>query len=62
MEETHRPQKTLHNFRVRLMQHDCARLAFEETTDRTIQALGIRTGMQRLDSTHIMNNIAPSPG
>ena len=58
MEETHLPQKTLHNFRVRLMQRDCGRLAFEETTDQIIQALGIRTGIQRLDSTHIMNNIA----
>jgi hypothetical protein len=58
MEETHLPQKTLHNFRVRLMQHDGGRLAFEETTDRIIQALGIRTGKQRLDSTHIMSNIA----
>ena len=32
MEETHLPQKTLHNFRVRLMQHDGGRLAFQETT------------------------------
>ena len=44
IEETHLPQKTLHNFRVRLMQHDGGRLAFQETTDRIIQALGIRTG------------------
>ena len=58
MEETHLPQKTLHNFRVRLMQHDGGRLAFQETTERIIQALGIRTGKQRLDSTHIMSNIA----
>ena len=40
IEETHLPQKTLHNFRVRLMQHDGGRLAFQETTDRIIQALG----------------------
>ena len=58
MEETHLPQKTLHNFRVRLMGHDGGRLAFEETTDRIIQALGIGTGRQRLDSIHIMSNIA----
>ena len=57
IEETHLPQKTLHNFRVRLMQHDGGRLAFQETTDRIIQALGMRTGKQRLDSTHIMSNI-----
>ena len=31
IEETHLPQKTLHNFRVRLMQHDGGRLAFQET-------------------------------
>ena len=35
IEETHLPQKTLHNFRVRLMQHDGGRLAFQETTTRT---------------------------
>ena len=35
---------------IRLMQHDGGRLAFQETTDRIIQALGIRTGKQRLAS------------
>ena len=58
IEETHLPQKTLHNFRARLMQHDGGRLAFQETMDRIIQALGMRTGKQRLDSTHIMSNTA----
>jgi hypothetical protein len=58
MDETHLPQKTLHNFRVRLMQHDGGRMAFCETTDRIIEALGLRTGKQRLDSTHIISNIA----
>ena len=58
IEETHLPQKTLHNFRFRLMAHDGGRVAFQETTDRIIEALGIRTGKQRLDSTHIMSNIA----
>jgi|TARA_B100002003_G_C14121679_1_gene539545 hypothetical protein len=58
MEESHLPQKTLHNFRVRLMQHDGGRVAFQETTDRIIEALSLRTGKQRLDSTHIMSNIA----
>ena len=48
----------LHNFRVRLMKHDGGRLAFCETTDRMIEALGLRTGKQRVDSTHIMSNIA----
>lgn len=58
IEETHLPQKTLHNFRLRLMAHDGGRLAFCETTDRIIEALGLRTGKQRLDSTHIISNIA----
>ena len=57
-EEAHLPRKTLHNFRVRLMTHDGGRGAFQETTDRIIQALGLRTGKQRLDSTHIISNIA----
>ena len=56
--ETHLPQKTLHNFRTRLMTHDGGRVAFQETTDRIIQVLGLGTGRQRLDSTHIMSNIA----
>ena len=58
MEEAHLAQKTLHNFRVRLMEHDGGRLAFCETTDRMIEALGLRTGKQRVDSTHIVSNIA----
>jgi len=58
IEETHLPQKTLHNFRDRLMDYDGGRVAFEETTDRIIEALGLNTGKQRLDSTHIMSNIA----
>ena len=33
-------------------------MAFCETTDRMIEALGLRTGKQRVDSTHIMSNIA----
>ena len=53
MEEARLAQKTLHNFRVRLMEHDGGRLAFSETTDRMIEALGLRTGKQRLDSTHV---------
>src|SRR3990172_8204317 len=57
-DESHLPQKTVHNFRARLIEHDGGRVAFCETTDRIIAALGIRTGRQRLDSTHIMSNMA----
>ena len=35
--ESHLAQKTLHNFRVQLMEHDGGRLAFCETTDRMIR-------------------------
>ena len=51
-------QKTLHNFRVRLMQHDAAKLAFIDITDRMLRAGGISEGKQRLDSTHITSNFA----
>ena len=57
-EEAHLCQKTLHNFRVRLMEQDIGRLAFQETTDKIIQALGVKTSRQRLDSTHIVSNFA----
>lgn len=57
-EEAHLCQKTLHNFRVRMMEHDLARLAFQTTTDRIIEALGVKVTRQRLDSTHIVSNIA----
>lgn len=57
-EDAHLCQKTLHNFRARLIAHDGGRLAFEETTERIIAALGVRMTRQRLDSTHIVSNIA----
>ena len=55
MEEAHLAQKTLHNFRVRLMEHDGGRLAFCET-NRMIEAW-VFVQKQRVDSTHIMSNI-----
>jgi Transposase DDE domain/Transposase domain (DUF772) len=54
----HLCQKTLHNFRERLMRHDGARLAFERITAAIIKVLGIKVGRQRLDSTHIVSNFA----
>ena len=57
-EEAHLCQKTLHNFRVRLLEDDHGRRAFTETTDRILGVLGLRTERQRLDSTHIVSNIA----
>lgn len=57
-EAAHLCQKTLHNFRERLMQNDGARLAFEQITAAIIKVLGIRVNRQRLDSTHIVSNFA----
>lgn len=58
LEEAHLPQKTLHNFRARLMADDQGRLAFETTTGRILAALGTDVSRQRLDSTHVMSNMA----
>jgi hypothetical protein len=57
-EEAHLCQKTLHNFRAGLMEHDLARVAFAETTDRILSALGTKVSRQRLDSTHVLSNMA----
>ena len=57
-EEAHLCQKTLHNFRAGLMEHDLARVAFADTTDRILEALGSKVSRQRLDSTHVISNIA----
>lgn len=51
-------QKTLHNFRARVMASDGGRLAFETVTAGMLEALGIRIGRQRLDSTQITSNFA----
>jgi hypothetical protein len=57
-EEAHCCQKTLHNFRAKLVASDRGRLLFEETTAGIVEALGVSTERQRLDSTHIMSNVA----
>ena len=59
-------QKTLHHFRKRLLDHKDSegkpdskkKLAFQCVTEELIQALGVDLGRQRLDSTHILSNIA----
>ena len=57
-EEAHLPQKTLHNFRARVVAQDGGRVAFEAMTDRILQALDTKVSRQRLDSTHVISNIA----
>lgn len=51
-------QKTLHNFRVALMDFDLGPVLFERTTDRILQALELDTGRQRMDSTHTTSHLA----
>ena len=56
--EAHVCQKTLHNFRAKLLESDHARLLFERTAVQIIAVLGTCSARQRLDSTHIRSNMA----
>jgi hypothetical protein len=56
-EDAHTCQKTLHNFRTRLLDDDQGARLFEGTTARLIEAAAVRTGRQRMDSTHVVSNI-----
>jgi hypothetical protein len=60
-EEAHTCQKALHNFRKLLLDDDEGAGLFESTTARLVEAAGLRTGRQRLDSTHIVSNIKLLP-
>jgi transposase len=53
-EEAHTCQKTLHNFRVKLLGDDQGAGFFESTTARLIEKAGLSTRRQRQDSTHIL--------
>lgn len=57
-EQMHLCEKTLHNFRDRLMAHEKGELLFRQVTDELIAALGVKVERQRLDSTHILSNFA----
>ena len=51
-------QKTLHNFRVLLMSNRRAQQVFEDVTRGLAKMDGLGLGRQRLDSTHVISNIA----
>ena len=51
-------QRTLQYFRVRLLEHDGGEQLFFEVTDQLLVTLGLATGSQRLDTTHIRSNFA----
>ncbi len=56
-EEAHTCQKTLHNFRAKLLGDDQGAELFEDTTRRLIVAAKLKTSRQRHDSTHTVSNI-----
>jgi len=57
-EQAHLVQRTMHSYRVKLMDSARARTMFEDLTRKLAVAEGVSTGRQRLDSTHVMSNIA----
>lgn len=57
-EQAHVCQKTLHNFRVKLLVSERAREMLDRVTRRLVEADGLSVTRQRLDSTHVMSNIA----
>jgi hypothetical protein len=51
-------QKTLHNFRHLLLENEMARVIFEKATAHLINTFNVNTSQQRLDSSHIVSNMA----
>jgi len=56
-EDAHVCRKTLHNFRVKLLQSGQHRRLFTSLTKKIIELFGLKIGRQRLDSTHIVGNM-----
>jgi hypothetical protein len=51
-------QKTLHNFRKRMLDLGLGRQVFETVTAGLAKKTGVSVAIQRLDSTHVVSNIA----
>lgn len=58
LEDTELAVRTLYNFRSRVVGSPAVSATFEQVTDRIIAILGLNTGDQRLDSSHIRSNMA----
>lgn len=58
LEDTTLSIRTLYNFRERVVGSPAVSATFERVTDQIIAILGLKTGEQRLDSTHIRSNMA----
>lgn len=57
-EEAHVAERTLNYFRRKLMENDRAKAVFEQVTTALMKADGLSAVRQRLDSTHVLSNIA----
>ena len=57
-EDTTLSIRTLYNFRERVVGSPAVLATFEKVTDQIIAILGLNTGEQRLDSSHIRSNMA----
>ena len=51
-------QKTLHNFRMLIQSHEMGNVIFDRSTKHIARIFNIDTSKQRLDSTHIISNMA----
>lgn len=57
-DKAHVCQKTMHNFRVKLLGNERARRMFESVTRGLAEMDGVSVTRQRLDSTHALSNMA----
>jgi len=57
-DQAHVCVKTLYNFRQLLSSDELAKKVFERATDRFVENFNVRTTRHRLDSTHILSNMA----
>jgi hypothetical protein len=51
-------ERTLRYFEAKLVVHELVGVLFAELTDRLVARLGVKTGRQRLDTTHLLSNVA----
>jgi hypothetical protein len=51
-------ERTLRYFEVKLVEHELVGVLFTELTDQLLDRLGVKTGQQRLDTTHLLPNVA----
>ena len=51
-------ERTLRYFEAKLVEHELVGGLFTELTDQLLDRLGVKTGQQRLDTTHLLPNVA----